>query len=193
MIVMFNLTVYFERHFRKEYQKGRKASKVVEKFGAFKGLDKSLINKMCLGVQIYKIGYIGLSREITQKLKNNEQLTKEEILEYRRYPKKGIEILASKYQKKYDNSVVAGIIREHKERLDGCGYPSRISGETILETTYISSVCINFVEKFSQGKTILKIVEELELDEGFVPEELKKEFLEFLSQKSDEINEILNS
>lgn len=190
---MFSLNVYFERHFKKEYQKGRKASRLVEKFGDFKGLDKALIDEICLGVQIYKIGYIGLSQGINQKLKNNEQLTPEEALGYREYPEKGVEILSAKYKKKYDTPVVVGIIREHCERYDGCGHPSGIAGETIMETTYIASICINFVEKFLQGKNICKIAEEFELDKGFVPEELKKEFLEFLSEKKYEIEEILKN
>lgn len=190
---MFSLNVYFERHFKKEYQKGRKASKLVEKFGDFKGLDKALIDEICLGVELNKVGYVGLSGKITQKLRNNEQLTTEETLEYRQYPQKGIEILSAKYKKKYDTPVVVGIIRENAERLDGKGFPSGLAGEAILDSTYIASICINFVEKFSQGKTILKIVEELEADKGLVPEEIKKDFLKFLSEKNEGIKEILNS
>lgn len=190
---MFGLSIYFERNFVKEYKEGRKASKIAEEFGVFRGLDKSLIDEMCLGVQIYKIGYIGLSRGINQKLKNNEQLTPEETLEYRQYPKKGIEILSEKYKKKYDTPVVVGIIREHCERYDGCGHPSGLAGKAILDSTYIASICIWFIEETSKGKNIWEIAEELELDSGLVPEEIKDDFLEFLSQKSDEINEILNN
>ena len=40
---MFNLTVYFERNFVKEYKMSKKASKIVEEFSEFKGLEKSLI------------------------------------------------------------------------------------------------------------------------------------------------------
>ena len=190
---MFSLNVYFERHFKKEYQKGRKASKLVEKFGDFKGLDKALIDEICSGVQIYKIGYIGLSQGINQKLKNNEQLTPEETLEYRQYPKKGIEILSAKYKKKYDTPVVVGIISEHCERYDGCGHPSGLSGEAILDSTYIASLCIRFIEETSKCKTIWKIVHELEADKGMVPKAIKDDFIKFLSHKSDEIKEILNN
>ena len=189
---MFGLSIYFERNFVKEYKMSKKASKIVEEFSKFKELEKSIIRKMCIGTELNKVGYIGLP-QIVEKLKNNQPLTTKEILEYRKYPKKGIEIMASKYREEYDDPIIIGIISGHAERFDGKGFPSGLAGEAIMETTYISSICINFVEKFSQGKTILKIVEELELDKGFVPEELKKEFLEFLLQKSDEINEILNS
>lgn len=190
---MFNLTVYFERNFVKEYKMSKKASKIVEEFSEFKGLEKSLIRKICIGTELSKLGYIGLKQRVIQKLRNNEQLTPEETLEYRQYPQKGIEILAAKYKKEYDDIVVLGIISGHAERLDGCGYPFRISGKAILETTYIASICINFVEKFLQGKNICKIAEEFELDKGFVSEELKKEFLEFLSEKKYEIEEILKN
>ena len=190
---MFNLTVFFERNFKKEYEEAQKASKIAEEFSKFKGLEKSLIRKICIGTELHKVGYIGLPQKIIQKLKNNEQLAPEEILEYREYPTKGVEILSRKYMEEYDTPVVVGIIREHTERLDGCGYPSRISGKTILKTTYIASLCIWFIEENSKGKTILKIVNELEEDRGFVPKKLKKEFLRFLSQKSDKINEILNT
>ena len=189
---MFNLTVFFERNFNKEYKEGRKASKIAEEFGVFRGLDKSLIDEMCLGVQIYKIGYIGLSQGINQKLKNNEQLTPEETLEYRQYPKKGIEILSAKYKKKYDTPVVVGIIREHCERYDGCGHPSGIAGETIMETTYIGSLCIWFIEETSKGKTIWQILNKLERDPGMVPKAIKDDFIKFLSQKNDKIKKILN-
>lgn len=190
---MFSLNVYFERHFKKEYQKGRKASKLVEKFGDFKGLDKALIDEICLGVELNKLGYIGVSKKIIQKLKNNEQLTPEETLEYRQYPQKGIEILSRKYKKKYDTPVVVGIISEHCERYDGCGHPSGLAGEAIMETTYIGSLCIWFTEEISKGKTIWKIVHELEADKGMVPKAIKDDFIKFLSQKSYEIKEILNS
>ncbi len=190
---MFSLNLYFERNFKEEYQKGRKASRVVKEFGVFRGLDKSLIDEMFLGVQIYKIGYIGLSQGINQKLKNNEQLTPEETLEYRQYPKKGIEILSAKYKKKYDTPVVVGIIREHCERYDGCGHPSGLAGETIMETTYIGSLCIWFIEETSKGKTIWQIVHKLERDPGMVPKAIKDDFIKFLSQKNDKIKEILNT
>ena len=189
---MFSLNMYFERNFKKQYQKGRKASKMVEEFGVFRGLDKSLIDEMCLGVQIYKIGYIGLPRGINQKLKNNEQLTPEEALEYRQYPKKGIEILAAKYKKKYDTPVVVGIIREHNERFDGKG-PLNIAGEAILDSTYIASICIWFIEETSKGKKIWQILNKLERDPGMVPEAIKDDFIKFLSQKNDKIKKILNT
>lgn len=190
---MFALSIYFERHFNREFKKGRKASKLVEKFGDFKGLDKALIDEICLGVELNKVGYVGLSGKITQKLRNNEQLTPEETLEYRQYPQKGIEILSAKYKKKYDTPVVVGIISEHCERYDGCGHPSGLAGEAIMETTYIGSLCIWFTEEISKGKTIWKIVHELEADKGMVPKAIKDDFIKFLSQKSYEIKEILNS
>ena len=190
---MFGLSIYFERNFVKEYKMSKKASKIVEEFSKFKGLEKSIIRKMCIGTELNKVGYIGLPKQIIEKLKNDQELTQGEIVEYREYPKKGIEILASKYREEYDNPTILGIIREHAERLDGKGFPSRISGKAILKTTYIANLCIWFIEENSKGKTILKIVNELEEDRGFVPKKLKKEFLRFLSQKSDKINEILNT
>jgi len=190
---MFNLSIYFERNFNSEYKKGRKASKIVEEFAMFKGIDKALVDEISLGTQLYKVGYIGLPKPLVERLKNNQMLTNKEILEYRKYPEKGVEILAGKYKQEYDNNTVIGIIREHTERYDGCGYPSGLAGEAILETTYIASICINFVEKISQGKNIWKIAEELELDNGLVPEEIKKDFIVFLLQKSEKIDQILNA
>ena len=190
---MFNLTVFFERNFNKSYKEGKKASKIAEEFSKFKGLEKSLIRKICIGTELSKVGYIGLPKQIIEKLKNNQPLTTEEILEYRKYPKKGIEILSRKYEKKYDNSVVAGIIREHCERYDGCGHPSGIAGEAIMETTYIGSLCIWFIEETSKGKTIWQILNKLERDPGMVPKAIKDDFIKFLSQKNDKIEEILNN
>lgn len=190
---MFNLTVYFERNFVKEYKMSKKASKIVEEFSEFKGLEKSLIRKICIGTELSKLGYIGLQLRIIQKLRNNEKLSKEEVAEYREYPKKGIEILASKYKKEYDDIVVLGIIREHAERFDGRGFPSGLAGETIMETTYIGSLCIWFIQETSKGNTISKIVHKLERDPGMVPKTIKEDFIKFLSQKNDKINEILNN
>lgn len=192
MIFMFNLTVFFERNFKKEYQEGQKASEIAEEFSKFKGLEKSLIRKICIGTELSKVGYIGLPRKITQKLRNNEQLTPEETLEYGQYPQKGIEILASKYRKEYDNPTIIGVIREHNERFDGKG-PLNIAGEAILDSTYIASICIWFIEETSKGNTISKIVHKLERDPGMVPKTIKEDFIKFLSQKNDKINEILNN
>lgn len=190
---MFNLTVFFERNFNKEYKEGRKASKIAEEFSKFKGLEKSLIRKICIGTELSKVGYIGLPKQIIEKLKNNQPLITEEILEYRKYPKKGIEILSAKYKKKYDTPVVVGIIREHCERYDGCGHPSGLAGEAILDSTYIASLCIWFIEETSKGKTIWQILNKLERDPGMVPKAIKDDFIKFLSQKNDKIKEILNN
>lgn len=190
---MFNLTVFFERNFKKEYEEAQKASKIAEEFSKFKGLEKSLIRKICIGTELYKVGYIGLPQKIIQKLKNNEQLAPEEILEYREYPTKGVEILSRKYMEEYDTPVVVGIIREHCERYDGCGHPSGLAGETIMETTYIGSLCIWFIEETSKGKTIWQILNKLERDPGMVPKAIKDDFIKFLSQKNDKIKEILNN
>ena len=190
---MFALSIYFERNFNRTYKEARKASRVARKYGDFKGLDKALIDEICLGVELNKIGYSGLYRRIIQKLKNNEQLTPEEILKYREYPEKGVEILSEKYKKKYDTPIVVGIIREHNERYDGCGYPSGLAGETIMETTYIGSLCIWFIQEISKGNTISKIVHKLERDPGMVPEAIKDDFIKFLSQKNDKIKKILNT
>ena len=190
---MIALSIYFERNFKGEYNKGRKASKILQEFAMFKGLDKALVNQMSLGVQLYKVGYIGLPKPLVERLKNNQLLTNKEILEYRKYPQKGIEILANKYKKEYDTPVVVGIISEHCERYDGCGHPSGLAGEAILDSTYIASLCIWVIEETSKCKTIWKIVHELEADKGMVPKAIKDDFIKFLSQKSDEIKEILNN
>jgi metal dependent phosphohydrolase len=190
---MFNLTVYFERNFVKEYKMSKKASKIVEEFSKFKGLEKSLIRKICIGTELSKVGYIGLPKQIIEKLKNNQPLITEETLEYRQYPQKGIEILSAKYKKEYDDIVVLGIIREHAERIDGKGFPSGLAGEAILDSTYIASICIWFVEETSKGKTIWQILNKLERDPGMVPKAIKDDFIKFLLQKNDRIEEILNN
>lgn len=140
-----------------------------------------------------KVGYIGLPKQIIEKLKNNQPLITEETLEYRQYPQKGIEILSAKYKKEYDDIVVLGIIREHAERIDGKGFPLGLAGEAILDSTYIASICIWFVEETSKGKTIWQILNKLERDPGMVPKAIKDDFIKFLLQKNDRIEEILNN
>ncbi len=190
---MFNLSIYLERNFNKEYKEARKASRLLQEFAEFKGLEKSLIHEMCLGTELNKIGYVSLPKVITCKLKYNKQLTLEERDEYKKYPLRGIEILSRKYKKEYDNSIIIGIILESKERFDGKGFPLGLSGDQINETSYLAMIVIWFIEQIYEGDTICEILNKLERDQGMVPQGIRDDFIKFISQKNDKIQEIIRN
>jgi putative nucleotidyltransferase with HDIG domain len=73
---------------------------------------------------VHDIGKIGLSAGLLEK---PGALTLEERREMERHSEIGEEILG----KVDDYGEIAGIVRSHHERIDGSGYPDRLSGESI--------------------------------------------------------------
>ena len=88
------------------------------------GLDENLVNDIRIGSLLHDIGKIGIPDSILLK---NGKLNLEEFEIIRGHPRTGVNIL--KQVKLLDPMLPA--ILEHHERLDGSGYPAKLSGKQI--------------------------------------------------------------
>ena len=95
--------------------------------GIILGYDRQKLKDIGIGALLHDIGKIKISRKILNK---REDLTSEELRQIRRHPTEGFNILR-RFQ---DIPLLsANIVLQHHERLDGGGYPYRLSGDEIHE------------------------------------------------------------
>jgi len=95
--------------------------------GIILGYDRQKLKDIGIGALLHDIGKIKISRKILNK---REALTSEELRQIRRHPTEGFNILR-RFQ---DIPLLsANIVLQHHERLDGGGYPYRLSGDEIHE------------------------------------------------------------
>jgi putative nucleotidyltransferase with HDIG domain len=88
------------------------------------GLDEMSVNDICIGSLLHDIGKIGMPDSVLLK---NSKLTKEEYDLIKQHPRTGANIIS---QVKLLSSVQPAIL-EHHERLDGSGYPAKLTNSQI--------------------------------------------------------------
>lgn len=99
------------------------------------GLSKDELKDLGTSALLHDIGKTKIPNNIINK---KERLTNEEFMEIRKHPIYGEQIL------KKSNLISEKIIKpvvEHHERIDGSGYPFRLSGDKISFWSKIISVC----------------------------------------------------
>ncbi len=91
------------------------------------GYDRTKLRELGIGALLHDIGKVKVGKEILNK---PGTLTPEEWQKIRRHPEDGFKIL----RRHQDIPLLsAHIALQHHERLDGSGYPRRLSGEEIHE------------------------------------------------------------
>lgn len=102
----------------------RQVSEISRTIAVSMGLSEELVQETAAAALVHDIGKICLSDRV---LFQEEPLTEEEWMEFRRHPERGYRILksASEY------ASLAPIILCHHERMDGKGFPKGLSGEAI--------------------------------------------------------------
>ena len=109
----------------------------VMKIGEKMGMSKQQIEVLRVAGIFHDVGKIGTADDILIK---SEKLSEEEMLEIRKHPIKGANILSAVSMFKD----VVPIVRSHHERVDGRGYPDGLKGEDIPVNARVISVADAF-------------------------------------------------
>ena len=104
-------------------------------FGAQIGLSQIDLRLLVRAALLHDIGKSRIPVEILNK---PGPLTAEEFRLMQRHPEIGAELLRS--QGNFEDTVI-DVVRHHHERLDGKGYPDRLSGAAIRDLVRIVSIC----------------------------------------------------
>ncbi len=93
-------------------------------FARFIGMEKQEISVLCMGTMLKDVGKIKIPNALLRKLDRSE----EEQLEYQRFVDYGVEMLRN--SRAVEPRVIS-VVRYHCERLNGTGFPERLSGNKI--------------------------------------------------------------
>ncbi|MDX8289309.1 HD domain-containing protein [Metabacillus indicus] len=125
-----------EKKDRYTYKHSERVSEYAVKIAKKMSLPKERLENLYISSLLHDIGKVHTPEEILNK---PASLTKEEFEVIKRHPADGAEMVEDKY---YGD--IAEIIRQHHERLNGSGYPRRLSGEEILIEARIIAVSDTF-------------------------------------------------
>ena len=98
------------------------------------GLDPEAVEATYFAARVHDIGKIGVPDEILNK---GDALSPEEAAVMRRVPELGSEIC----KPLRSSHGIAEIIRHHKERVDGTGFPDGLTGDQISPSARILAIC----------------------------------------------------
>lgn len=112
-------------------------------FGRFLGLSKDLLRNLATGILMSHIGKARLEKTV---LDNREHLSAEQFLEYQKYVEHGVSIL--KESGNVSQQVIS-VVKAHKERHNGTGYPEGITGDRIPLLAKIAGLVDTYQEMLS--------------------------------------------
>jgi len=111
----------------------RSVSKISGAISKAMGLTKKEIEETAMTGLVHDIGHIGIERRVILK---EGTLTPQEYELIKSHPVIGYEVINSINQIKD----IAGVVRQHHERIDGSGYPAGLSGNNIHKAARIISI-----------------------------------------------------
>ena len=106
-------------------------------FARFIGMEKQEISVLCMGTLLKDIGKLNIANGVLRKQNRSE----EEQLEYESFVNRGVEMLR---ETRAVEPRVISVIRYHCERLNGSGFPERLSGNKIPLLARIAGVATVF-------------------------------------------------
>lgn len=130
--------------------------------GEAMNLSQNDLRILRMGCLIHDIGKIGIKDSILTKPSG---LTEEEFAEIKKHPNVGVSMLEGVPM--FEDCIP--IIKHHHERLNGTGYPDRLSGDQIPLLVRISTVADSFdamtsTRAYRQGMSVEKALSELQKD-----------------------------
>ncbi len=122
---------------QREKLHSERVSKLCRSIGTALGLSQNEVDDLGLIGLMHDIGKIAISEEILNK---THRLTGEEWAEVKRHAEIGFRILSSANTTAY----IAGYVLAHHERMDGTGYPNRLSKDDIPFVSRVLSVADSY-------------------------------------------------
>lgn len=123
--------------FTEKYYEGSHSRFVSEKSGMIAkelGMPDEDVMEVKMAGMLHDIGKLAFSD--TMLYKHQSEMTDKEMRRYYLYPRLGMQILKS--SKNYDN--IGKIILQHREKLDGSGFPNNLKKDNILPAARIIGV-----------------------------------------------------
>lgn len=120
----FNWLLRLRQKDQHSYDHSLRVAMLAAQFGRYAGMSRGDITVLCMGALLKDVGRVRLPRHI---LRNPDRGPEEEA-EYRRFVEYGVEILRS--MGNIDPKVIS-VVRYHRERLDGTGFPQGVAGSKI--------------------------------------------------------------
>jgi HD-GYP domain-containing protein (c-di-GMP phosphodiesterase class II) len=93
--------------------------------GAHLGIDRRGLRRLALGALLHDVGKTTVPSDLLEK---PDELSDQELARVREYPQAGYELVADSG---HVHTESLEVIRLHRERWDGCGYPRGLRGEMI--------------------------------------------------------------
>jgi HD-GYP domain-containing protein (c-di-GMP phosphodiesterase class II) len=115
-------------------------------FGRYLGLEQEKLNNLSIALLLCNIGKAKLP---TKLLKNEDNLTESELIEYQRHVDLTLEAL--KIMGRTPQPIIT-IIRAHCERFDGSGYPMKLEGDEIPLLAQIAGL-VTYYEEITNRRT----------------------------------------
>lgn len=103
--------------------------------GITAGVDKFQMKELGIGAILHDIGKIKVPIKILNK---KGKLTEKEFLEIKNHPVYGVNLLKNNYS--IPDSVIK-VVGQHHERVDGRGYPNKLTGKQISRFAKLVCIC----------------------------------------------------
>lgn len=180
-------TVGAKDHFTESHSQN--VSKLAVEFGKKLKLPSQDLENLRLAGLFHDIGKIGIPDSILLK---QGKLTDEEYETMKLHPIMGANIFSLSEVFK----TISPIIIAHHERIDGKGYPNKLSGNDIPHLAKILSICDSFDamvsrRSYKETKTLSFAIEQIKECSGTqFDEELAKSFIDFFEQDNSFITKI---
>ncbi len=183
-------TVAAKDHYTEEHSK--RVTEICREFVNYLRLDKTSTENLITAASFHDIGKIGIPDSILLK---DGKLTDNEYNTIKLHPIIGANI----FSVSDIFSGIVNVIKHHHERYDGKGYPDKLKETEIPYLARILTVCDCFdamVSKrpYKDENTIEFAIEEIKECSGtqFDPN-VAKDFIQFLNDKKERIEEIISS
>lgn len=172
-----------------------RVTQLAKRIGEKMGFSNKRNFNLVYGARFHDLGKIRVSDEILNK---KERLNEDEFVNMRRHVEYSYEIFLNDFkhfESDFDFELMAKMILQHHERLNGSGYPKGLSGDEILLEAKIIAVCDSFDamvtdRPYKKGKSKEDAVKELKAMSGTHYDSNVVTFLEkVLEEKYSELYE----
>ena len=99
------------------------------------GMEGDILKYLGMAGLLHDIGTVGISDDLLNK---SDRLTDEEFNVIKTHPQRGLEILSSSHDM---DEMILDVCLHHHERVDGAGYPEKLSGDELSLFSRMEAIC----------------------------------------------------